>query len=320
MVEQKPPLPNFLVLGTARSGTTSIHRYLRQHPEVCVSQWKETDFFAFRGQDVDFSGPGDPDSINKTAVTTIDGYRDQFAHWTGEPAVGESSPNYLYIPGTAERIGATVPDAKMIVTLRQPAERAYSDFVNMVKLGFETTGAFEEALASEDERIQAGWGPYYHYAAKGFYGEQLNRYLDQFDPDQLHVLRFTDLQENPANAMKEIYEFLGVDASFNPDTDVTHNASGVPVSRSMHELLTRSPVARWCRKRLVPARIERYIADLYGDVFLNKPPLEDDVKAALTRRFLDDIERLEARLDWDLDSWKEPAEMAERGRSSLGRT
>ena len=145
-------IPNFIVLGAAKAGTTALYHYLGQHPEVCMSRTKETNFLALKDDPLDFRGPGDRDYITRFSVTTLDGYRDQFRGCGAKPAIGEASPLYLYSPKAPGLIGEVVPDAKLIVILRNPIDRAYSAFLHLVRDGRETVLDFGEALRLEDER------------------------------------------------------------------------------------------------------------------------------------------------------------------------
>lgn len=117
-------------------------------------------------------------------------------------AIGEASPIYLYSPQAAREIHKEVPDAKLIAILRDPVQRAYSDYLNMLRLGRDFCEPFEKAIELEKKRIEKDWGPFYHYVSKGFYGKQLNRYLKYFDDSQLVVFSYNDLIESTAQTMK----------------------------------------------------------------------------------------------------------------------
>ena len=92
-----------------------------------------------------------------------------------------------------------------------------------------------DALDAEPQRIAEGWAPLYHYQNMGFYGEQLSRFYKQFSPEQLKVFLYEDLETEPKRVVREIYEFIGVDAAFEPDTKTRHNISGVPQNKLMHQ-------------------------------------------------------------------------------------
>jgi hypothetical protein len=173
-------LPSFIIVGAAKAGTTAIYHYLRQHPQVYLTPLKETNYLALAGQKLEFCGPGDDDYVNRLSVTDEDAYRAQFADVRDEIAVGEASPLYLYAPHAAERIRNVVPDAKIIIILRNPIDRAYSAFLHLVRDNRECHRDFALALSKERERIEAGWEHIWHYIAMGRYLEQVQRYFDAF--------------------------------------------------------------------------------------------------------------------------------------------
>src|SRR5215472_6955488 len=171
----KRMLPNFLVLGTAKAGTSSLYAYLKQHPEVYLSPKTELNFFAHEGKDLNFRGPGDPDYVwDDSIIATYEEYCKQFDTVDKESAVGEVSTHNLYSPQAAAKIKHYVPNAKMIAILRNPADRAFSAFSHMVRDRREETDDFRCALSREQHRIRNNWEPLWHYKAMGFYGAQLS--------------------------------------------------------------------------------------------------------------------------------------------------
>ena len=145
-------LPTFLVIGAAKSGTTSLHRYLGQHPDIFVSRVKEPGFFAFEGQSLDFDGPGD-EWIQQTVATNIDAYAHHFEGVTSEKAIGESSPVYLYSKEAPGRIATHLENPHLIAILRDPVDRAFSQFLFFVQCGREPLRDFGAALDAESSRI-----------------------------------------------------------------------------------------------------------------------------------------------------------------------
>ncbi len=151
-------LPNFLVIGATKSGTTSLYTYLKQHPEVYMPM-KEPNFFALEGREPPFfRGPEGWKEPSQKRITDLEGYRTLFAGASGEKAMGEVSPLYLYAPQAAYRIRRYVPEAKLVAILRNPVERAYSAYMHLVREDREPLG-FAEALKEEERRIQSNWGP-----------------------------------------------------------------------------------------------------------------------------------------------------------------
>lgn len=199
----------------------------------------------------------------------------------------------------APRIQRRVPEAKLIAILRNSVERAYSDFLNTVRLGWEPLHDFRAALEAEERRIRAGWSPFYHYRAKGFYYEQVKRYVERFAPSQLRVYRYERLRTDADGLMRDIFRFLGVSQTPALDTGTRHNRSGLPRSRVLHRLLTHPLAERLFRG---PARgVRQTLRD--ANLKATKPALDPALRAELTEAYRDDVLKLQDLLDWNLSAW-----------------
>ncbi len=182
-----------------RSGTSSLNSYLRDHPEVVVSRPKEVHYF-----DVNFD-------------LGEEWYLSHFEGSERARAVGEATPDYVYDLEAAGRIAAVIPEARILLLLRDPAERAYSHYWHNVAVGKETLG-FEEALASEPERIAASGEDRaaYSYVDRGRYGPQLERLLDAIPPEQVLAQTFDELTTDPVSVFRRTCTFIGVDPDHEP--------------------------------------------------------------------------------------------------------
>ena len=225
-------LPNFLIIGAMKSGTTSLYFCLKQHPQAYMSSLKEPNFFALEGSNLDFDGAEGKERIQRWLkrdfVTDIEEYHALFRGAAGETAVGEASPIYLYSPEASRRIRHYVPEAKLIAVLRSPVERAYSAFLYMTREGRKPLKAFPEALQAEESRMRDNREWIWHYRHVGLYYTQLKRYYDVFDADQIRVYLYEDLRAHLPRVLQSIFGFLEVDESFVPDTSLRHNVSGTP--------------------------------------------------------------------------------------------
>ena len=243
------PLPDFLVIGAQKAGTTALYAYLRWHPAITGPSWKEVSFFDrhwWRGEAW---------------------YRGQFPLGAGEGLVGEASPSYLFHPLAPARVRSLLPGAKLVALVRDPVDRAYSQYQHEVALGREPL-SFEDALAREDERLRgeverlvadprafsrAWWD--HSYASRGRYAEQLERWLAVFPREQLLVVRTEDLGERPAETYASILSFLGAEAyelpeyprvfdrdyePMRPETRAALAAAFVEPNRRLEKLLGRS--------------------------------------------------------------------------------
>lgn len=303
-------LPTFLVIGATKSGTSSLYHYLKQHPEVYLSGVKEPHFFAFGdAAEQEAAAPGYRLQSNYM-VTARGDYEALFADAAPSQARGEASAMYLYYPGAAERIQTALPEVKLIAVLRNPVERAYSAFLHQRRDGKEHLSDFSAALRLEGARIAADYLPMWHYERMGFYYEQLARYYARFDPAQLHVYLYEDLQRDPTGLVQELYRVIGVDPGFVPDTSAKYNLSGVPKNPLLHRvhgfLKGTNPLKAACKRLLpkgVPGRLKRDLIAKLEAQNLHKPPLDPVVRAHLVSVYRDDILKLQTLIGRDLSHW-----------------
>lgn len=237
-------LPNFLIIGAAKAGTTSLYEYLKQHPQIWMSPVKETNFFALEGETLNFCGPGDQDYINRFSVTKIEDYLNLFQGASNQVAIGEVSPLYLYSPKAPNRIQQYIPEIKLIAILRNPVERAYSSFLHLIRDGREPVENFAQALEEEEFRIRSNWEHIWHYKQLGFYYVQLNRYFTTFSQQQIRVYLFEDLITNPLSMLKDIFQFLVLNEEFMPDISVKYNVSGISEDKAPTSLLLKLQLRR----------------------------------------------------------------------------
>jgi hypothetical protein len=213
--------PNLFIVGQPKSGTTALHQFLGQHPEIFMSSVKEPHFFCS-----DFHLESDRaygkqrffDFRNESA------YLQLFAKANGVKIAGESSTNYLYSQVAAEKIYNFNPDAKIIIILREPAKFLYSLHSHYVKFTEENEPDFLTALALESERKQEKYTSdrvtspsYLYYSQRVQYYQQVKRYYNHFKPEQIKVVIFEDFQSENEQVYREILEFLEVNPNFKPE-------------------------------------------------------------------------------------------------------
>lgn len=209
-------LPDYLIIGAQRSGTTSLYRYLVQHPGVAPTVMaKGVHYF-----DVNFGkGPAwyrghFPTRIRKVYARALHG---------ASLITGEGSPYYLFHPLVPERVAELLPDVKLIAMLRDPVERAYSHYKHYRQRDLEPLSTFEEALDAEDERLAGevekmhedplyrAWDyQHFSYVARGMYAEQLERWAAIFPPDRILVLKSEDFFADPGTQHARVLDFLGL--------------------------------------------------------------------------------------------------------------
>ncbi|RLJ09991.1 MAG: sulfotransferase [Candidatus Aenigmatarchaeota archaeon] len=197
-------LPNFIICGTQRGGTTSLYYYLKEHPQIFMPSKKEIHFF-----DLHYK-------------KGIEWYKRHFREAKNSKirAIGEASPSYMYFEEVPERIHEVIPDVKLIFILRNPVDRAYSHYWHEVRLGYEWL-SFEEAIKVEQERLAKGDiinRRHYSYLDRGKYIEQIKRFRKYFSKDQMLILITEELRSSPETVMRQIFEFLQVNPDFKSES------------------------------------------------------------------------------------------------------
>ena len=303
--------PTFFMVGAARAGTTSMYDYLRAHPQIYMPPassgvaGKEPSFFC------DLVPPW------ATKYRDIDSYLSLYAKGRGYAAVGDGSTNYLVAPESAGRIRERYPDAKILMILRHPVQRAHSLYRYICAWGFEDAATFEKGLAREASRLNNArfikeWQLLYHaflYYHSGLYAEQVSRYLETFPREQVHIVLFDDMKKDLLATVQGIYRFLGVDPDFEPELD-SRNASNFPLSVKFQAFISR----RWHANPLYPRGPVRGRDKTHYPIAMSmnsmlgayrKDRLHPETRRALTARFAPDIARTAALIGRNLDHWVE---------------
>lgn len=204
-------LPNFLICGAPKAGTTSLYQYLRQHPEVFMSDPKETGFF------------------HKHYDKGVNWFARHFEDHDGQQAIGEASVMTMPTPGAAARVAEVIPGARLIFLVRDPVERAYSDFNYNFYQGWRDPNlSFSQLI--RDGSHQFGRALIH----RGRYLKHLKRFEQYFDRSQMCVLLLDELKEKRYETVRRVYQFIGVDPAFDPDVAEQHNVTQYPKSRLLY--------------------------------------------------------------------------------------
>ena len=293
-------IPNFFIVGAAKSGTSSLYHYLRLHPDIHMSSIKEPHFLCSHHFPKQFTGPGD-EGFSASVVRNQADYFKLFEPPTPASVLGEGSVYYLYYPDAAEKIQVLNPNAKIVILLRNPVERAFSAYMHAVRDGRETL-SFEKALEAEPKRKQNGYQPLWWYREIGLYSEQVQRYLERFPAGQIRIFLYEELQETP-RLVKACLKFLGVDETVPIDTSIRHNVSGVPKSRAIYNFFARPNPLKNFIKPLFPENLARKLGERAKGLTLKKDKIPGAVKADLQRYYKQDIQKLETLIERDLSKW-----------------
>lgn len=257
-------VPNFLVAGAARSGTTALIEGLRLHPDVFVTQPKEPHYFAFHGMDVAFTGPGDDRWVNDVAVTDEFRYLALFDDAGETAARGDGSVTTLYFAErAAPEIARINPHMRIVVLLREPVDRAFSSFAYLRLRGVEPEREFHRALDLEAERKSMGWHHMWQYAGMSRYAKDLRTLQETLGPDQVKVWFYDDLATRYEVVLDEVVAFLGLRphprrTPTMPRVNVSGTARS-PLLQSLIGWATRTERVRSGVKRLVPLRMRERV-------------------------------------------------------------
>ena len=298
MVADSKNMPNFLIVGAAKAGTTSLYEYLRQHPDIFMPEWKELSFFI-----------GDPcGPLHRVKKARY--YDKVFADAHGYRAVGEASTSYLFDEAAAGIIRDQLGEIKIIIILRDPVAMSYSLYNQQVRKEGETCVSFESALEAEEKRRQSlnfrqrcyGWHANYYYYQRGLYFEQVKRYLDTFGQERVMIILFDELTAATVKTVQKVYTFLGVEDNFVPDIKVHNPAGGII---SIPKFWEDTGLFLKTYQYLFSKNVFKKIPHLIRNIGRKPPrPINPETAHDLRHKFHNDICRLEQLIRKDLAAWK----------------
>ena len=298
--------PNLFIVGQPKSGTTALHQFLGQHPEIYMSSIKEPHFFCS-----DFHLESDR-AYGKQRFfdyRSESAYLQLFAKAGKAKIVGESSTNYLYSQVAAEKIHNFNPQAKIIIILREPAKYLYSLHSHYVKFTEENEPDFLTALNLETERKQEkSLSPrvtspsYLYYSQRVQYYQQVKRYCDRFSPQQIKIVVFEDFKSSNERIYREILEFLDVDPSFIPQYDAVNENKEVKFKAINN--LVNSPLVKNISKNLLSQEFNEFVRDNIVEKFLwhqaPKANMPKDIKIELMQQYRSEVEKISELTGMDL--------------------
>lgn len=298
----KPNFPNFLIVGAAKAGTTSLYNYLDQHPDIFMSHIKEPCFFSFASENIEFQ-------TKKAAfITRPEDYLALFDNSENCQCRGEASTPYLYLyEKTIHNIKKYVSgyeNIKIVIVLRNPVHRAYSQYM-MLRRDFREDLTFEEAIKEERVRIEKKYHFDYYYIDRGFYFEQVKAYLENFKYVKIYL--YEDIRKASQELMKDLFEFLHVDKDFTCNTNVEYNVSGIPRLHLINKILKTDNIIKKTIKNILPEQLidsfTKKIIKFDAKYNLKKTEMSETTKQYLITVYKEDIKKLSGLINKDLTAW-----------------
>jgi hypothetical protein len=301
---------DFFCVGVAKAGTTTLHDLLSLQNGICLPRRKETNYFSFgcSGKPA-FTGPLDNSSVNEPTITSLEEYQNDFDLEPG-CLIGEVCPSYT-LAGAAQNIHKHNPDAKIIILLREPVSRSYSNYQHLVRDGREYA-AFEEALADESDRLQKGWEWFWGLKRNSLYFDTVKEYIEIFGEQNVKILLFDEFIKNQHHQLKEVMEFIGLDSSAAVFEEFDSNKSGVVSGKwkFVHKLLLSEGFMNSALRVILPAGVRKRLGGLFKRVSTVKGGVSQETKSQLLEEFSADIHRLNDLIGGRVGVWLEKRDVS----------
>jgi Sulfotransferase family len=299
--------PDFFLVGAPKAGTSALHSALAAHPHLFLSRIKEPKYYMCGDSPPPaYKGPGDAHS-NQEWIWQRERYLALFDDAPDGSLRGESTPFYLYNRDARRRIAADIPDAKLIAVLRDPVDRAYSNWMHLWMDGLEPRADIVEAISHEQKRVDAGWAPFWHYRGLGMYGRQVKDLFDHFPREQVLLLRYKTLVDEPDLALNRVCDFLGVEGQ---ELATIPSDNSRPFVRDGVRARTLGPVIRAgaAAGAFLPPQVWRtlskpLISQLHKGGDPSRPKLTPEQRELLVAPHREDIALLEELTGESFEEW-----------------
>lgn len=295
-------LPNFFIIGAAKAGTTTLYHQLGSHPDIFFPQKKEPNFFSLNG-----SPPRCPEQgAERIILNSVFNQAEYEKLYEGSaaPIRGDASPSYLYSPAAPSAIATKVPDARIVVILRDPAERAFSAYLHMRAQGAETARNFSQALDAEPDHIAENWWFISHYLTASKYAHQLERYYDHFPRENIKIIDFEALGTNSAQVARDVAVFLGLSPEFVVASGRFNETSEIK-NPFMKKLLVQQGFGIRALKSLLPKQYRARWKEQLKSVFAGtRPTLSRADRSRIISELEDDISRVERLTGLSFGHWR----------------
>jgi len=293
--------PNFIIVGVSRCGTTSLFQYLKQHPEIGFSRIKEPKFFSSKNINFPHTGPGD-NTVDSKIIKNEEQYFESFKHLQNFKVVGEASSDYFYYhEHTIAEIKESLGDVKIIICLRNPIERAYSAYSNLIRDSRETL-TFENAIPQETDRLSSNYDWMWAYRKGGLYSDGVIAFNAAFS--NVKVILLDDLEQKPKKVIEEVCNFLNVSPNINIDYSTKYSHSGKPKNKLIAFLTNRNNKLMYSIREVIIRVIPRGILETIASKLFTKDKIDRTTRSELQDYFRKDIKILEKIIQKNLKNWK----------------
>ena len=307
-MSQHVALPDFLLVGAPKAGTTALHVALARHPELCLSLVKEPKYFLGDGPPPSGGGPGDAKTYSEYVWRRED-YETLWDHGQPGQLRGESTTLYLQDLEAQRRIKETVPDVKLIAVLRDPVDRAHSNWSHLRSAGLEPVADFPRACMLGDRRAADGWGPFWRYLEIGRYGAQLQHLYALFPTEQVLVLLYREVREDPVATLDKVCAFLGVKTGLLdelPAENVTAHVEGGVVNGALLKVVAGADALGSAAPEPVRRAARSVAVKVLQREQRTRPALTFEERALLLPHYAEDISLLERVTGNSFARWRDP--------------
>ena len=295
--------PNFIIAGFPKCGTTSLHHYLSEHPQIFMPSQKELHFFTYEILSKLKNGPKDG-AVKKTQIQDSKKYLDFYRNVKNEIAVGDASPSYINYPNQFLKIKEYLEDPKFIIVLRDPINRAYSNYLHLKREQRETL-TFKEAVNRENKRIKDKYSDFWYYKFNSTYYDKILKAKETFK--EVLIITSEELNENHVATMKKVYKFLDVDCNFITKRKSNRFNKGGYYKKNLFTKIIFQPskFKNLIKRFIKPTPSLKILLARVASVFRAKTEeIDEETVLYLTKHFKEEVKKLKS-LNINTSNWRD---------------
>ena len=295
--------PNFIIAGFPKCGTTSLHHYLSEHPQIFMPSQKELHFFTYEILSKLKNGPKDG-AVKKTQIQDSKKYLDFYRNVKNEIAVGDASPSYINYPNQFLKIKEYLEDPKFIIVLRDPINRAYSNYLHLKREQRETL-TFKEAVNRENKRIKDKYSDFWYYKFNSTYYDKILKAKETFK--EVLIITSEELNENHEATMKKVYKFLDVDCNFITKRKSNRFNKGGYYKKNLFTKIIFQPskFKNLIKRFIKPTPSLKILLARVASVFRAKTEeIDEETVLYLTKHFKEEVKKLKS-LNINTSNWRD---------------